>query len=262
VAPDSRSVLARPGADPDAVVRYGDSPDHLVDVHLPSGAARPCPLLVLWHGGFWRQEYDRRHTRPMAGALREAGFAVATPEYRRTGRDGGWPATFDDVAAVRKRLPGLLRDVAPGRVAAGPVTLVGHSAGGQLAIWWALTAEDRESVRGVVALAPVANLSRAHAERLDGGAVAALMGGSPRRHPDRYDIADTARLLGRPNRPPITVLHGSADAQVPVTHSRALPGVSYFELPGIDHFALIDPLSAAWPRVLDALRSAPPVSAG
>jgi hypothetical protein len=39
-----------------------------------------------------------------------------------------------------------------------------------------------------------------------------------------------------------------------VDMSRGLPGVSYVEVPGADHFALIDPLSAAWPHVREALR--------
>lgn len=254
--PDSRSVLSRRAAGPDAVLRYGDEPDHLIDVHLPAGPARQCPLIVVWHGGFWRQEYDRRHTRPMAAALRQAGYAVATPEYRRTGGGGGWPATFDDVATVRERLPRLVARAVPQRVAPEPVALLGHSAGGHLALWWALTAPDPASVRAVVALAPVADLSRAHAERLGDGAVAALMGGSPRRHPDRYDIADPARLLRRPGHSPVTVLHGSADALVPARHSRGLSGVSYLELPGVEHFNLIDPLSEAWPQVMAALESA------
>lgn len=241
---------------PDAVLRYGDHPEHVVDVHLPPGPPTPSPLVVLLHGGFWRQQYDRRHIRPMAQALRAEGYVVATPEYRRSGGAGGWPETFDDVAAVRVRLPALLAGLAPDRVAAAPPLLLGHSAGGHLAMWWALTAPAAE-VAGVVALAPVADLARAHADRLDGDAVTALMGGSPSEHPERYAAADPAALLRRAAPvPPITVLHGTADRQVPVAHSRDLPGVSHVELPGVDHFALIDPLSAAWPRVVSALRGA------
>lgn len=241
---------------PDAVLRYGDHPEHVVDVHLPLGPTRPSPLVVLLHGGFWRQQYDRRHIRPMAQALRAEGYVVATPEYRRSGGAGGWPKTFDDVAAVRVRLPALLAGLVPHRVAAAPPLLLGHSAGGHLAMWWALTAPATE-VAGVVALAPVADLARAHADRLDGDAVAALMGGSPSEHPERYAAADPAALLRRAVPvPPITLLHGTDDRQVPVAHSRDLPGVSYVELPGVDHFALIDPLSAAWPRVVSALRDA------
>jgi len=187
----------------------------------------------------------------MAEDLRERGYLVATPEYRRTGDAGGWPATFDDVAAVREQLPHLLADILPGRVADELPVLVGHSAGGHLALWWSLTG----TAEPVVALAPVADLTRAHAEDLDGGAVAALLGGSPEEHPERYAAADPARLL-RERRIEAIVLHGTADEQVPVEHSRGLSGVRLRELPRVDHFALIDPLSAAWAPVLAAIGEA------
>lgn len=244
---DPRDVLARPAPSPDVVLRRGSAPDDLVDVHLPP-SRDPAPLLVLLHGGFWRQEYDRRHTRALAAALRDEGYVVATPEYARTGGAGGWPRTFDDVADVRERLAGLLADVVPGRVADGPPVVVGHSAGGQLALWWSLTG----SAEPVVALAPVGDLARAHAEELGGGAVAALLDGSPAEQPQRYAAVDPAVLL--PSRAiPATVLHGTDDRQVPVEHSRGLAGVHLVELPGTDHFALIDPLSPAWPHVLAAV---------
>ena len=256
----TREVLTRPADGPDAVVRYGEHPDQLVDIHLPP-AGPPAGVLVLLHGGFWRHVWNRRHTRPMAVALREQGWIVVTPEFRRTGGGGGWPGTFDDIATVRDRLPGLLADAvgATGPEVTGPATLVGHSAGGHLAMWWALTAPRPDTVRRVVALAPVADLARAYADELDGDAVAALLGGTPNDVPDRYEAADPARILrnrdraGIPVQPPITVLHGSGDDRVPAAHSRDLPRIEYVELPGVGHFELIDPLSAVWPRVLAAL---------
>jgi acetyl esterase/lipase len=248
-----RDVLSRAAAGPDAVVRYGDHADQLVDLHLPPDDIDQAPVLVLLHGGFWRHVWDRRHTRPMAEALRGQGWIVATPEFRRTGGDGGWPATFDDIATVRERLPDLVHD-AIGRRDIAPLTLLGHSAGGQLAMWWALTAPDPTSVQRAVALAPVADLARAYADRLDGDAVGALLGGGPDDVPDRYAATDLARLLGGLDHPPITVLHGADDDRVPVAHSQELPGVTYTELPSTGHFDLIDPLAATWPRVLDAIR--------
>ncbi len=246
-APDPRAVLTRPAAAPDAVLRYGSAADHLIDVHLPSSRT-PAPLVILLHGGFWRAAFDRRHTRPMASALRDEGYVVVTPEFRRTGGGGGWPATFDDVAAVRDRLGDLFAQVLPGRVTADRTVLVGHSAGGHLALWWSLTGGGEP----VVALAPVADLERAYVDDLDGGAVAALLGGSPADVPERYAAADPAVLL-RDRTIDVTVLHGTEDLQVPVAHSRGLAGVDLVELPGVEHFALIDPLSTAWPHVLGAV---------
>lgn len=213
----------------------------------------PAPVVVVLHGGFWRQEFDRRHTRPMAQALAAEGYVVATPEYRRTGGDGGWPQTFDDVAAALTTLP-LLADILPGRAQLDVAPkLIGHSAGGHLGMWAALRPRAHR-VGKVVALAPVADLARAHAHALGEGAVAALMGGAPSELPEAYAAADPARWLPPPaDAPPITVVHGDQDDRVPVDMSHALAGVDLVELRGIEHFGLIDPLSPAWPHVLAAV---------
>ncbi len=275
---ESRDVLSRAARGPDAVFRYGPRHEQLVDVHLPlrrlsgadaASAVPPAPVVVLLHGGFWRQEFDRTHTRPMAEALATAGYVVASPEYRRCGGAGGWPQTFEDVRAALAAVPAALHDLAPGRADTTALTLLGHSAGGQLAIWAALHPADRDvpggserpRIRRVVALAPVADLYEAYQRDLDDGAVAALLGGSPGQHPAAYAAADAARLLAHRAAGPestadpvsVVVLHGDRDQRVPVEMSRRLAGVDYRELPGVDHFMLIDPLSTAWPAVLRAL---------
>ncbi len=252
---DSRDVLTRPAEPPDVVLRYGDHVDHLVDVWLP---AQPLtgpeahPLLLLIHGGFWRQEWDRMHLRPLANALRQEGFAVAAMEYRRTGDSGGWPMTFDDARAVVGSLPGLLESVAPGQTAP-ELTAIGHSAGGHLAMW---AATHCTGVRATVGLAPVADLHAAYDRNLDDWAVGDLLGGSPDEHPDRYRAADVISSL--PSSSPITVIHGDQDPYVPVEMSRDLAGggsgVEYIELAGMEHFGLIDPRSAAYPVVVEAVR--------
>ncbi len=246
-SPDPRAVLSRPAPAPELVLTYGDAPEHIIDVHLP--AATPAPLVVLLHGGFWRDVVDRVHTRPLADALRNEGFVVATPEYRRT-PGVRWPRMRSDIEAVRAALPSLLEHRAPGTVAPGPHRLVGHSAGGHLALWWALTGPER--VERVVALAPVIDLDAAYEADLDDGAVRDLLGGSPREH--RVDFADAdlaERLSGM--TPPMAILHGDEDQRVPIEHTRALGLSTLRELRGVEHFALIDPLSAVWPAVRDAL---------
>jgi acetyl esterase/lipase len=248
-------VLTRPGALPDAVVRYGDHVEQVLDVHLPVVDDGPAPVVFLVHGGFWRQEYDRLHTRPLAQALADAGWGVVTPEYRRTGGDGGRPETFHDVAMALERVR-LLADVVPDRLRPDTVTLLGHSAGGHLAMWLALR-KDRPAfprIRRAVALAPVSDLTDGHRRDVGEGAVAELMGGAPEDMPEEYAAADPAALL--PGDVEVRVLHGDDDEQVPVDMSRAhaeTDAVSYVELAGVDHHALIDPLSDAWHHVRAAL---------
>lgn len=246
---DPREVLIRSARDPDLELRYGDLPEQLLDVHLPDDP-EPAPLVLLLHGGFWRQEFDRTHTRPLAEALAREGLVVVTPEFRRVGGDGGWPRTFDDVLTALRHLP-RLDEVIPDRIR-GEVCLLGHSAGGHLAIW-AAAQQGAPDVRRIVALAPVADLYEAHRRGLGAGAVAGLMGGTPEEQPEAYRLADAARLL--PGPAPVTVIHGVLDERVPVDLSRRLPGVEHIELPDVEHFGLIDPLSPAWPTVLAAVRS-------
>jgi acetyl esterase/lipase len=246
-------VLTRAAAMPDAVLRYAGHEDGVIDVHLPAGAG-PFPLVLLVHGGFWKQQYDRRHVRPMARALVDAGCVVAAPEYRRVGGAGGWPATGDDVAAALTILAGSLAGLG---VTTTTATVVGHSAGGHLALWLAgLDGLDHRLDR-VVALAPVADLRAAAHERLGDGATEALLGGSPDQVPEAYAAADPMNVLdSAPGTTALVVLHGSRDDVVPLSQSRSLADRhARVELRVLDadHFDVIDPTSHVWPHVLDAI---------
>lgn len=257
---DPRAVLTRPAPAPDVTVAYGDLPDQIADLREPAGSGPPRPLVVLVHGGFWRAEYDRTHTGPLAVGLAGLGYPVAQVEYRRTGQPGGgWPGTLTDVRDAVAVLPALAAAALPGRVADQPPLLVGHSAGGQLALY--VAAELPDAVAGVLALAPVADLAEAYRRDLDDGAVAELLGGAPTEVPDRYAHADPLRRP--PLRTPTAVVHGVLDEQVPIELSRAFvaaaeaagAAVTLVELPDCEHFGLIDPTSSAWPHVAHVLRS-------
>ncbi len=282
-SPDRRDVLVRSARPPDLVLRYGDGPDHVADVHLPSpeavsrvGIDGRALFAIFLHGGFWRAQYGREHTAPLAEALADSGFAVCAPEYRRSGqRDGGWPYTFDDVAAAVDRLPALVGGATGGFVATERMVLAGHSAGGHLALWAAsrhrlpagspwLTDEAPAGL-GVVALAAVSDLAQCQELRLGQRAADALMGGDPAQFPERYAAADPARLV--PVGLAVRLVHGTADDRVPhemsvgyAARARAAGDdrVECTLLPGAGHFDVIDPLSAVWPAVEDAFRSVTP----
>lgn len=229
---------------PDAVLRYDDHEDALVDVHLPDDANGITVLLL--HGGFWKTAYDRKHTRPMAVALAAQGFQVATPEYRRVGPGGagGWPRTGADVQCAATRLPELLaridREV-------GTLRVIGHSAGGHLALWLATTGIPADRVVG---LAPVCDLREAIRLGLGSDAARAFLGESD------PDAADPMVLLDDRPAAEIRIVHGVDDDEVPVSLSRGLvrrhPWVRLEEVPG-GHYEPIEPDSAVWPTVLDAL---------
>ncbi|MGZ4488614.1 MAG: alpha/beta hydrolase family protein [Nocardioides sp.] len=248
---DPEDVLTRTAALPDAVLRYAGHDDGVVDLRLPGGAG-PWPLVVVVHGGFWRQGYDRKHARPMADALAAQGFLVASVEYRRVGGAGGWPVTAEDVDTALAKLPGLLEGLGVGTTT---TTLLGHSAGGHLVLW---LASQGHRVDRVVALAPVGDLRHAAAAHLGDDAVRDLLGGGPEEVPAAYDAADPAvRLMERPGLD-LVMVHGTADDVVPLTNSESLvarhPYVDLRVLDGVDHFAVIDPASSAWSAVVGAVR--------
>ena len=242
-----RDVLAQAARDPDAADRYAPGPDHVIDLYLPPGN-RPARVIVLAHGGYW--QFDRRPCRLLAGALADDGFIVVLPEYRLTGGGGGWPNSYRDIRAAVNHLPQLLARLArPGPV---DVVLVGHSAGGHMAMWLARRTGLPPEITRVVALAPAADLRAMYERHLNDAAMIALMGGSPDQVPDRYAAADA--LNGNATDVPITVLHGVDDEVIPVQMSRAVTGVEYRELSGIGHFDIIDPRTTAYPAVLAAVR--------
>lgn len=249
-----RDVLAQAARDPDAVDRYAPGPDHVVDLYLPPGNG-PASVIVLAHGGYW--QFDRRPCRLLAGALADDGFIVVLPEYRLTGGGGGWPQSYLDIRAAINHLPELLARLA--RPSLVDIVLVGHSAGGHMAMWLARRVGLPAAITRVVALAPAADLRGMYERQLNDAAMIALMGGSPEQVPDRYAAADA--LTGNATDVPIVVLHGAEDEVIPVAMSRALTGVEYRELPEIGHFDVIDPRTPAYPAVLAAVRGDPSLMA-
>ncbi|MWV47767.1 alpha/beta hydrolase fold domain-containing protein [Rathayibacter sp. VKM Ac-2803] len=230
-------VLDLPAREPDEVLRYGPAPEQIADVYRGGGAP-----VVLVHGGFWRNRYDRRHARPLAAALADRGFDVLLPEYRRIGDPGGGrPGTFDDVRSVVAAIP---------RLGAARATLVGHSAGGHLAMW-SQAVDPSPHVSSVVALAGVLDLQAAADARLSADAVTALLGPSD----EHRARADPLRLPAPPM--PVSVVHGDRDAEVPVAYSRRYArrhaSATLHELPGVGHFELIDPREPAFEVLLGLL---------
>jgi acetyl esterase/lipase len=255
--------------------RYGPHASQRADLYVPSGPG-PHPTIVLIHGGSWHKRYGKAFTRWLAGDLLRRGFAVWNIEYRRLGGAGGWPATFEDVAAAIDHLPALDDP----RLDLERVTLLGHSAGGHLALWaagrpnlpagapGALDGAPRVRPRRVISQAGVADLGLAY-DHWHGGAARALMGGSPAEVPERYAAGDPVRLL--PLETPVLIVHGVRDETVSIEISRSYvkaaraagAEVELVEIqgPAGRHRAHLDPRGAAWAAVVKRLQPAHPAPA-
>lgn len=116
---------------------YGPDASQFGELYLPAGGDKPTPVVVVIHGGYWHAQYGLDLGAPLAADLAAHGVAAWNIEYRRIENGGRWPATFDDVATATDALVGPVQDAAHGRLDLAQVRAVGHSAGGQLAVWLA-----------------------------------------------------------------------------------------------------------------------------
>lgn len=259
--------VARPetgGGDGGLELRYGQAGLQVAELSTPDapvgGAA--LPVVVLVHGGFWRPGFDRSLMDPLAESVVAEGWAAWNLDYRPVGVDGGWPTTFTDVAAGIDHLSRVADDHA---LDLDRVAVVGHSAGGTLALWSAARvglpadapgAGPRVRPAAVVSLAGVADLAVGSQQRVGQGAVDDLMGGSATDDGEAYGLASPIERL--PLGVPTLLVHGEDDPLVPVEQSRlyadrareAGDEVRADLLAGVDHFDVIDPRSDAWTDAL------------
>jgi len=251
---------------PARTIAYGPHPDQVGELYESARAG--STLLCLLHGGFWRMPYDRHELEPIARDLHGRGYSVWNVEYRRVGiPGGGWPTPGADVMAAIDHVRELDREGPTRRWSS--IALIGHSAGGHLALWAAaesarlgLVSSDLPLV-AVVGLAPITDLLAAFEARLGAGAVAGLLGGSPAECPQEYRTASPRARL--PIDVPILLIHGTADDAVPIGQSRAFVDAAriagdqaeLLEVAGADHMAHIDPASESHAALCDwLLRSA------
>jgi acetyl esterase/lipase len=238
-------------AHPVETIAYGPLPDQFGDLRLPEGAG-PFPVAILLHGGYWRERWLRDTTEPLAIDLARHGVASWNLEYRRVGRSGGgWPTTRDDAVAGADALAGL-----PPRLPVDParVVLVGHSAGGQLAL--RVAAAMRVRPRLVVVLAGITDVEDAAARSLgsEGNATRDYLGGMPAELPEDY--ADASPLRALPLGVPQLIVQGGRDGDLVEMSRRyaeaaAAAGdeVELLEDPAADHFDVIDPAHPLWTTV-------------
>ena len=237
--------------------RYGSHFHQFADLFTPAEGAGPFPVAVLLHGGFWREQFSLDLADDLARDLARRGWAAWNAEYRRVGEvsGGGHPRTLEDVAAAIDALAGLDAPLDLDRVVA-----IGHSAGGQLALWAAARSDPGVRLAGAVAQAGVNDLREADRLNLGEGATFDFMGGHADDVPDRY--ADASPIERVPIGVPALLVHGDADQRVPSSMSSvyaeaaraAGDAVDLALRPGEDHFVHLDVGGGAWGDVVGWLR--------
>jgi acetyl esterase/lipase len=233
-------------------LRYGSHFHQFADLLAPEGDG-PFPVAVLVHGGFWREQHTLDLTDDLARDLVRRGWAAWNVEFRRVGEvsGGGWPTTFEDVAAA---VDALADNDAP--LDLDRVVAIGHSAGGHLALLAAARPDPAVRLAGVVSQAGVYDLREADRLDLGEGATAGFMGGHADEVPERYAQASPIERL--PVGVPMQLVHGDADQRVPVEMARSYAEaaraagdeVDLALRAGEDHFVHLDVASGAWGDVV------------
>jgi acetyl esterase/lipase len=246
----SEDILSRQPPRPDLRLIYGSDPNQFMDLRVPASEHKRSPLVMNIHGGFWRAKYNLDHAGHLCAALTAKGLATANLEYRRVGNEGGaWPGTFSD---VRSAYQYLIQNADKYDFDTRKVAVMGHSAGGQLAL---CLAAHESQVRAVISLAGVVDLKRTYELHLSHDAVVEFLRGTPAEVPEHYREADPMQLsIGKASQ---WLIHGASDDTVPSAFSRdyvarkqsAREDVHLLEIAGADHFDLIDPRSNAWKQV-------------
>jgi len=241
VVRDSHDILTDPPpAAADARLAYGREPLQFGDLRVPAGAG-PFPLALVLHGGYWQATYNVIHTGRLCEALTAEGLVTWNLEYRSVGVPGGeWPGPREDLELALEYLHRLPFEHD------GRTVLVGHSAGGQLALWAAKRAR-----LPVLALAPVSDVRDAAERRGPESAPARFMA------PEHYGNGSPLELL--PLGVPQILIHGTVDESVPYEMSERYVEAAGGEaelvtLDGAGHFEPIDPQARVFAETLAAVR--------
>lgn len=261
-------MMQRQAQEQDNVLRipYGTAKWQFAELRLPEGAG-PHPVVLIIHGGFWKAAFGLELMDKMAEDFTSRGYATWNIEYRRVGHEGGgWPGTLTDVGAAADYLRELAQEYP---LDLQKVVGIGHSAGGHLALWLAarhhlpkesaLAVTEPVALSGVISLGGVTDLDLMWEVRQVDSPVVNFLGGTPAEADERYAEASPARLL--PLQVPQVLVHGTEDVHVPLVlstayHAKAKEAgddVKLIELPGVEHFKVIDPSSEAWLPIAQAM---------
>jgi acetyl esterase/lipase len=243
-------VIGLPVSSPDKVISYGPDPLQFGELWLPEklNSDSKASLVILIHGGCWLNAYDLKHTNALSTALSQSGYAVWAVEYRRTGdQGGGWPGTYQDVLAAIKFAASFDDE----RLDASEIALVGHSAGGHLALL--AGSELGMNISAVIGLAPIVDIET-YAAGSNSCEVATpqFMGGTPKQKTDDYKLANPINKIFHPKT---VLIHGDADTIVSIEQSLGAK-MPVRVIDGAGHFDMVHPATQAFQKLIEELSKA------
>ena len=255
---------------------YSDQQTHYADIRIPKNdklrTAAGYPVMVVIHGGAWRSQTTLDRLSPLAEALTDFGIASWNIEFSKLGntegppnftQHGGYPGSFLDVGEAVD----YLRTIAPEyNLDLSRVIILGHSSGGQLALWAAsrhkidpsspLYVADPLPIKGVVSLAGIADMEYALnvGNRVDiltylavaSNTDAALLFPSTSPYQMLPNGVRTSHLVGTDdNQWRIDAIHNYVNQVITLggeAHATDLEGASEIDV--------LDPCSPAWPTLV------------
>jgi alpha/beta superfamily hydrolase len=259
-----RSLVSKP----QAISSYGAAPLQVGELRLPRGRG-PFPVGIVVHGGCWHSKVeDRTGIAPIADALTKRGIATWTISYRRIGdAGGGWPGTFEDVAAATDHLRRLAKSHP---LDLSRVSVIGHSAGAHLALWIAsrsklspeVAGKDPLKIAAVYAidgpgaLAPFLPVDK---EVCGMPVIEQLMGGLPAAKAEAYRLASPADHLPLGVETHL-IMADLTPFMEPYRDAATAKGerVSVLSPEGADHFNVVTPGTVVGNSVIDYIVSKAP----
>jgi acetyl esterase/lipase len=238
-------VLAVPYREADITHNYGENQFQFGQLWLPATTPARASL-VLIHGGCWLNQFDITYSHGLSSALADAGFAVWSLEYRRTGDEGGaWPGTFEDIIAGINSL----NDIEA--IESENLAILGHSAGGHLALLAGAQSElldmEPDLIVGLAAISDV--VSYAAGSNTCQTATPLFMGGDVSDRAQEYFDANPSNHGLHENT---VLLQGDVDEIVPLSQA-TLSGARTIITSGANHFDWAHPGTLAYRRLVELL---------
>lgn len=257
--------------EPDTLIQYGADAFNYAELRVPqSSSNKKFPIVVVIHGGCWLSAVaNADFMQGYATALTQEGYATYNIEYRSADHlDGGWPNTFNDVINAINHLSKLPSHFS---LDLNKIILIGHSAGGHLALWTSFFPKELSNLHsiarlenqiiGVISLAGIVDLKEYYdpTGQSCGRGVHQLLGGSPEEMQDLYRLTSPVDLYQANSKVSLALITGALDPIVTIEHVKILsdahPEIKHLIIPQTGHFEMVVPHTKAWEHTLEVLKN-------